>query len=212
MKGIVGIKLGMTQDFDESGRRQAVTVVEAKAGTVVRVKTPETDGYFAIQVGFRECDPKKLNRPQAGHVRRHLQSKTGLRTMKEFRVEEGSEFKVGQAITVEQFSPGDLVDVQGKTVGKGFAGPIKRHHFSRGPMTHGSKSKREGGSIGMSATPARVLKGKKMAGHLGAKTATVQRIRVHRVDPEKGLLFLVGGIPGSRNGIVTVKGTAKPKT
>ena len=211
MKGILGKKIGMMQVFDDTGRRLPLSVIKATPGVVVRIKTVETDGYAAVQVGFDSCDLKKLNRPEAGVFKKTLQTKTGYRTLKEFRVDNPEEYKVGQEIKVDQFAPGDKVDVRGRTIGKGFAGTIKKYHFGRGPMTHGSKNKREPGSIGMSATPSRVHKGKKLPGHMGAVNRTVQRITVYKVDGEKNLLFLIGGVPGSRNATVTIQETAKKK-
>ncbi len=211
MKGIFGKKLGMMQVFDESGRRVPLSVVKATPGVVVRVKTVETDGYGAIQVGFNSCDLKKLNRPEAGVYKKTLQTKVGYRDLKEFKVDNPNDYKVGQEIKVDQFAAGDKVDVRSRSIGKGFAGTIKRYHFGRGPMTHGSKNKREPGSIGMSATPSRVHKGKKLPGHMGSVNRTVQRITVYKVDEEKNLLFLIGGIPGSRNANVMIHETAKKK-
>ncbi|MCB9477340.1 MAG: 50S ribosomal protein L3 [Deltaproteobacteria bacterium] len=212
MKAIVGKKLGMTQTFEESGRCVGLTVVEATPGVVVRVNSGEDgDSAGAIQVGFFETDPLKLNRPDAGQFKNLPGKKAGYKVLREFRVADAGQYKVGQEITVEQFAAGDLVDVQGRSIGKGWAGTIKRHNFARGPMTHGSKNKREPGSIGMSATPSRVHKGKRMAGQMGNKTATVQRLAVYKVDPEKNLIFIIGGVPGSRNGVVTIKETVKPR-
>ncbi len=209
MKGILGKKLGMMQAFDDTGRRVPLTVVQATPGVVVRVKDASTDGYAAVQVGFDACELKTLNRPEAGVFKKALQTKTGYKTLKEFRVDNPGDFKVGQEIKADQFSAGDLVDVRGISIGKGFAGTIKRYHFSCGPKTHGSKNKREPGSIGLSATPSRVHKRKKMPGHLGAVRRTIQRITVFKVDEEKNLIFLIGGIPGSRNGTVTIQETVK---
>ena len=211
MKGIVGTKLGMTQAFDETGRRHALTVVKADPGVVVRMKKQDVDGYSAILVGFDARDLRKISRPSAGLFKKTLQTKTGYKILKEYRVENPDEYKVGQEITVELFSPGDMVDVRGRSIGKGFAGTIKRHHFGRGPMTHGSKNKREPGSIGTSATPSRVNKGRPMPGHLGAVMTTTQRIKVFKVDPDNNLIFLIGSVPGPRNGTVTIRQTVKPK-
>lgn len=211
MTGMMGKKLGMTQAFDDAGRRYALTVVQADAGVIVRVKSLESDGYAAITVGFSPCNPRKLNRPKVGLFKKVLQTKEAYRILKEFRVPNPEEYKVGQEVRLDQFQAGDLVDVRGRSIGKGFAGTIKRHHYSRGPMTHGSKNKREPGSIGMSATPSRVHKGKKMPGHLGAAFRTVQRIRVFKVDLEKDLIYLEGSVPGSRNGVVTIRKTVKAR-
>ncbi|MDP8224040.1 MAG: 50S ribosomal protein L3 [Candidatus Lernaella stagnicola] len=209
--GILGIKRGMTQAYDKAGTRFPLTVIEAGPCTVVQVKTDKNEGYNAIVVGFGERDLRKLTQPEAGVFKKALgeKTRTGFRTVREFRVDDPSAFKVGQVITVEQFNSGDLVDITGKSKGRGFAGTIKRHGFSRGPLTHGSKNKREPGSIGMSAYPGRVVKGKKMAGQLGNKKVTVQRLQIFQVDAEKNLLFVVGAVPGANSGLVTVKPSVK---
>ncbi len=209
--GILGIKKGMTQVFDESGVRQPLTVIEAGPCTVVQIKTEKTDGYMAITVGFGEKDLRKINKPKAGISKKVLGEKTrvGFRTFREFRVDDPSRFELGERITVEQFNAGDLVDVTGTSKGRGFSGTIRRWGQSRGPTTHGSKNKRASGSIGMSATPGRVVKGKHMAGQLGNKRVTTQRLRIHSVDAEKNLLFLVGAVPGARSGLITVKPSVK---
>ncbi|HPQ69536.1 MAG TPA: 50S ribosomal protein L3 [bacterium] len=209
--GLLGKKLGMTQTFDEAGIRYPLTVVEAGPCTVLKVKTVQSDGYNAICVGFGEKDLRKFNKPQAGLIKKVMgeKAKVGFKTLQEFRVSNPEEFQVGQVLTVEQFNAGDLVDVSGKSKGKGFAGTIKRHHFSRGPVTHGSKNVREPGSIGNSAYPGRVVKGRKMPGQMGNKKTTVQRLRVHSVDPERNLIFIVGAIPGAKSNLVTVKPSVK---
>jgi len=209
--GLLGIKLGMTQAFDDNGAVQPLTVIEAGPCVVMQVKTKETDGYDAICVGFREVDVRTLSKPQAGVYKKALgeKTKTGFSKLREFRVADANEFTVGQQLTVEQFTPGDLIDVVGRSKGKGFAGQIKRHHHSRGPMTHGSKNKRMSGSIGCSATPGRVRKGMKMAGQMGDRNVTVQRLRVFQVDAERNLLFVVGAVPGAKRGLVTVKPSVK---
>ena len=209
--GLLGIKLGMTQAYTEEGQRQPLTVVEAGPCVIVQVKTAQKHGYNAICVGFGEKDLREFNKPQSGLFKTALGDKTkvGYRRLQEFRVDDVADYSVGQTLTVEQFSSGDLIDVSGKSKGKGFAGTIKRHHFSRGPMTHGSKNKREPGSIGCSATPGRVYKGRKMAGQMGNKKVTVQRLRVHHVDAERNLLFIVGAVPGSKRAPVMVKPSVK---
>lgn len=209
--GLLGKKLGMTQAYDAEGMRHPLTVVEAGPCTVLKVKTVESDGYNAICVGFGERDLRKLNKPQAGLVKKALGEKTkvGFKSLQEFRVSNTEEFEVGQVLTVEQFNAGDLVDVSGKSKGKGFAGTIKRHHHSRGPVTHGSKNVRDPGSIGCSAYPGRVVKGRKMPGQMGNKNTTVQRLRVYSVDPERNLIFIVGAVPGAKSNLVTVKPSVK---
>jgi len=202
MKGIVGRKLGMTQVFDaETGVMTAVTVIEAGPCPVVQVKTTATDGYDAVQVAFDEVAPRKLSKGELGHL-----DKAGIaphRRLVEFRGP--SELTVGETVTVEAFEPGDAVKVSGTSIGKGFAGTIKRHNFSRGPKSHGSHNVRKRGSVGASATPSRVFKGMRMAGQHGAKRRTQLGLVVHEIDPERNLLLVKGGVPGPRNSIVEVR-------
>jgi large subunit ribosomal protein L3 len=202
MKGIVGKKLGMTQVFDaESGRVTSVTVIEAGPCPVVTVKTVETDGYDAVQLAFDAVADRKLSKGELGHL-----SKNGVgahRKLVEFRGR--SELTVGETVTVEAFQPGDTIKVAGVSIGKGFAGTIKRHRFHRGPKTHGSHNIRKPGSIGASATPSRVFKGVKMAGRLGGKRVTQVGLVVHDVDVEAGLLLVKGAVPGPKNAIVEVR-------
>jgi large subunit ribosomal protein L3 len=203
MKGILGRKLGMTQVFDqETGAVEAVTVIEAGPCPVVLVRTQAADGYDAVQLAFGEVAERKLSRGEVGHLK-----KAGAaphRHLVEFRGE--SELEVGQTVTVESFEPGDRVKVAGVSIGKGFQGTIKRHNFSRGPMTHGSHNIRKPGSIGASATPSRVFKGTRMAGHMGARRATQPGLVIHEIDAERNLLLVRGSVPGPRNGIVEVRG------
>ena len=202
MKGIVGRKLGMTRVFDdETGVATPITVIEAGPCPVVQVKTAATDGYEAVQLAFEPVAERKLSRPEVGHLRkgqagphRHLVELRG-----------GSELTVGESVTVEAFEPGDHVKVSGVSIGKGFAGTIKRHRFSRGPVTHGSHNVRKPGSIGASATPSRVFKGRKMAGRLGGKRVTQVGLTVHDVDTERNLLLVRGAVPGPKNGLVEVR-------
>jgi len=202
VKGIVGRKLGMTRVFDdETGVATPITVIEAGPCPVVQVKTAATDGYEAVQLAFEPVAERKLSRPEVGHLRkgqagphRHLVELRG-----------GSELTVGESVTVEAFEPGDHVKVSGVSIGKGFAGTIKRHRFSRGPVTHGSHNVRKPGSIGASATPSRVFKGVKMAGRLGGKRVTQVGLTVHGVDTERNLLLVKGAVPGPKNGIVEVR-------
>ncbi len=202
MKGIVGRKLGMTQVFDaETGVMTSVTVIEAGPCPVVQVKTTETDGYDAVQIAFDEVAERKISKGELGHLQ-----KAGVgahRRLVEFRGQ--SELTVGETVTVEAFEPGDAVKVSGISIGKGFAGTIKRHNFSRGPKTHGSHNIRKRGSVGASATPSRVFKGMRMAGQMGAKRRTQIGLVVHRVDPEQNLLLVKGAVPGPRNGIVEIR-------
>jgi large subunit ribosomal protein L3 len=202
MKGIVGRKLGMTQVFDEeTGVMTSVTVIEAGPCPVVQVKTTETDGYDAVQVAFDEVPERKITKGELGHLK-----KAGVaphRRLVEFRGQ--SELTVGETVTVEAFEPGDAVKVSGTSVGKGFAGTIKRHNFSRGPKSHGSHNIRQRGSVGASATPSRVFRGMRMAGQMGAKRRTQIGLVVHQIDPEQNLLLIKGAVPGPKNGIVEVR-------
>jgi len=192
----------MTRVFDdETGVATPITVIEAGPCPVVQVKTAATDGYEAVQLAFEPVAERKLSRPEVGHLRkgqagphRHLVELRG-----------GSELTVGESVTVEAFEPGDHVKVSGVSIGKGFAGTIKRHRFSRGPVTHGSHNVRKPGSIGASATPSRVFKGVKMAGRLGGKRVTQVGLTVHGVDTERNLLLVKGAVPGPKNGIVEVR-------
>jgi large subunit ribosomal protein L3 len=202
MKGIVGRKLGMTQVFDaETGVMTAVTVIEAGPCPVVQVKTPETDGYGAVQLAFDEVAERKLTKGELGHLR-----KAGVaphRRLVEFLG--ASELAVGDTVTVEAFQPGDAIKVAGTSIGKGFAGTIKRHNFGRGPKSHGSHNIRQRGSVGASATPSRVFKGMSMAGQMGAKRRTQTGLVVHDVDAGQNLLLIRGAVPGPRNGIVEIR-------
>jgi large subunit ribosomal protein L3 len=202
MKGILGRKIGMTQLFDpDTGMVAPVTVIEAGPCPVVQVKTPETDGYAAVQLAFRPVAERKVSKGERGHLR-----KAGVaahRHLAEFRGD--SELQVGETVTVEAFQPGDRVKVSGVSIGKGFQGTVKRHNFSRGPVTHGSHNVRKPGSIGASATPSRVFKGVRMAGQMGAKRVTQVGLVIHDVDAERNLLLVKGSVPGARRGLVEVR-------
>jgi len=201
-KGIIGKKLGMTQLFDqESGVVTPVTVIEAGPCPVVLVRTPEADGYTALQLAFGEVKERKLTRPQAGHLK-HA-GVTPHRHLVEFRDAEG--FAVGETVTVEAFEPGERIKVSGRSRGKGFAGTIKRHNFGRGPASHGSHNVRKPGSIGASATPSRVFKGMRMAGQMGDQRVTQRGLKVAEVDAERNLLMVTGAVPGSVGGIVEIR-------
>lgn len=210
VKGIIGKKIGMTQIFTENGTVVPVTVVQAGPCVITQKKTVESDGYNAIQIGFEKIlSEKKVNKPQAGHFK-----KAGTEPMKylrEVRVDVIDDYTVGQVINADIFNAGDLVDVQGITIGKGFSGAMKRWNFGGGPAGHGSGFHRAPGSIGMKEWPAEVNKGKKMAGHLGVEKVTVQRLKVVRVMPETNVILVEGAVPGHKNGIVYIKHTAKPK-
>lgn len=200
--GILGTKLGMTQVFDEAGRATPVTVIQAGPCPVTQVKTKETDGYTAIQVGFGEVKAKALSKPELGHLGK---SNTGpMRHLHEYRIPEVGAFELGQALTVEQFSPGQTVDVTGTSIGRGFAGYQKRHNFKRGPMAHGSKNHRLPGSTGAGTTPGRVYPGKRMAGQLGASRVTIRKLTVVRVDVERNLLLIKGSVPGKPGTLLNI--------
>jgi len=202
MKGIVGRKLGMTQVFDEeTGAVTPVTVIQAGPCPVVAVRTEEADGYDAVQLAYDEVPERKLTKPKLGYLTKH--DVGPHRRLIEIRGQ--TELTPGETVTVESFEPGDPVKVSGVSIGKGFAGTIKRHNFSRGPASHGSRNIRKPGSIGASATPSRVFKGMRMAGHMGAKRVTQVGLRVHSVDPEENLLLVKGAVPGPRNAIVEVR-------
>jgi len=200
IEGVLGRKLGMTQMFDKDGRVHAVTVVEAGPVVVTQVKTGETDGYSAVQVGFGK--KKVVNKPMRGHLKR-----TGdFRLLREFRVAGDDAYSVGDRIGVELFEEDDLVHVTGVSRGRGFAGGVRRWHFHGGPKTHGQSDRhRAPGSIGAGTTPGRVYKGHKMAGHMGAAQVTVRNVRVVAKDDGKGLLLLAGSVPGATNGLVRVR-------
>ena len=202
MKGILGKKLGMTQIFDpESGSMTPVTVIQAGPCPVVSIRTEETDGYDAVQLAFDEVAERKLSKPKLGHLKKH--GVGAHRRIVEMRGR--SELTPGESVTVEAFTPGDRVKVSGTGIGKGFAGTIKRHNFSRGPVTHGSHNIRQRGSIGASATPSRVFKGMKMAGRMGGKRVTQVGLTVHSVEPEQNLIVLKGAVPGPTNGFVEIR-------
>jgi large subunit ribosomal protein L3 len=200
--GILGKKLGMTQIFDEAGNAIPVTVVQAGPCVVTQVKTPETDGYAAIQLGFDEVREKALNKPELGHL-----AKSGsapLRHLKEYRVDAAAGFELGQTITAETFTEGQLVDVTGTSMGRGFSGYQKRHNFRRGPMAHGSKNHRLPGSTGAGTTPGRIYPGKRMAGQYGNSQVTTCKLQVVRVDSDRNLLLIKGAIPGKPGGLLSI--------
>ena len=206
MKAIIGKKVGMTQIFDENGYVIPVTVIEAGPCTVAQVKSVDTDGYNAVQLGFGEVKDKHINKPEKGHfAKSKLAAKKHLR---EFRVET-ADVKVGGEVKADVFAAGDKIDVQGTTKGKGFQGVIKRHGQSRGPMGHGSMYHRRPGSMGSTSTPGRVFKGKKLPGHMGVQTVTIQNLDVVRVDMDKNVLLVKGSVPGPKGAILKIKATVK---
>ncbi len=201
-KSIMGTKLGMTQIFLEDGTVVSVTVVEAGPCVVTQKKTVETDGYSAIQVGYGDTREKLVTKPVAGHIK-----KAGApfkRTLKEYHVDDANAYELGQEIKADVFEKGDVVDIQGTSKGKGFQGVIARHNFSRGPMSHGSHHHRSPGSISACADPGKVFKGKKMPGHGGAVTTTVQNVQVVGVDVDKNVLLVKGAVPGAKGGLVSI--------
>ncbi len=202
--GILGKKLGMTRIFDPEGLAIPVTVIEAGPCFVVQVKSGAKEGYEGLQVGFERRSLGKCNKPEKGHLEKHG-SKSGFKHLKELRLAAPGEFEVGQEITVAQFVIGEKVDVVGTSKGRGFAGTVKRWKFHRGPMTHGSMSHRAPGSIGASAYPSRVTKGKRMAGHMGNARVTAKNLVVIDVRPEENLLLVRGAVPGPRQGLVIIK-------
>ena len=205
-KAILGKKLGMTQIFNEDGKVIPVTVIEAGPCTVTQVKTAEVDGYTAIQLGFGDVKENKLTKPAKGHfTKSKLAPKKHLR---EFRLSETS-LKIGDEVKVDTFVAGDVVDVQGTTKGKGFQGVIKRHGQSRGPMGHGSMYHRRPGSMGSTSTPGRVFKGKKLPGHMGVETVTIQNLDVVRVDLDKNVILIKGSVPGPKGAILKIKDAVK---
>lgn len=208
VKGILGEKLGMTQIWDENNKVVPVTVVKAGPCVVTQVRSPETDGYSAVQIAFGAIDPRKVNKPQAGHF-----AKAGVtprRHLVEMRTEDASEYTLGQELGVETFETGQTIDVVGTTKGKGFAGVMKRHGFHGLRASHGVQRKhRSPGSIGGCATPGRVFKGMKMAGRMGGARQTTQNLEVAGVDAERGLLLIKGAVPGPKGGLVFVRTSAK---
>ena len=206
-KGIIGRKIDMTQVFDETGKVIPVTVIEAGPCVVAQVKTVETDGYNAIQLGFGEVKAKKVNKPKAGHfAKAKLEAKKHLR---EFRLCDVSNIKVGDEMKADIFAVGEKVDIQGTTKGKGFQGVIKRHGQHRGPMGHGSMYHRRPGSMGPTSTPGRVFKGKKLPGHMGVQTVTIQNLDVVKVDMDKNAILVKGSVPGPKGAILKIKSSVK---
>ena len=208
-KTLIGKKVGMTQIFDEKGKVIPVTAIEAGPCTVVQVKTVETDGYNAIQLGFGDVKEHKVIKPVKGHYTKvNLTPKKHLR---EFRVDSVEEVKVGDELKADTFVAGDKLDIQGTSKGKGFQGVIKRHGQSRGPMGHGSMYHRRPGSMGSTTTPGRVFKGKRLPGHMGHVTVTIQNLEVVRVDLDKNVVLVKGSVPGANGAILKLKTSVKSK-
>jgi large subunit ribosomal protein L3 len=197
--GLIGRKVGMTQVFQDDGTMIPVSVVAIQPNTVTRLRTPERDGYAAIQLGTEPG--KKLTKPETGQLR----DLPKVAVIREFRVEDLADYQVGQTLDVSLFAAGDIIDVTGTSKGKGFAGTIKRHNFHRGPKTHGSDHHREPGSIGTGTTPGRVYRGSRMSGHMGDERVTVKKLQVVRADLERNLLLVKGSVPGAPHALVLVK-------
>lgn len=207
--GLIGTKIGMTHVFDEDGNSVPVTVIQAGPCPVVQVKNTESDGYTALQVGYESIAKHKMNKPQQGHFKKAGVQPT--RRLTEFRIASVDGFEVGNELTVAQFQTGDAVNVQGRPIGKGFMGAIKRHHHHRGLMSHGSKSHRIHGSIGAGTTPSRVYKGVKMAGRKPNKTTTVKNLAIVSVDEERNLLLIKGATPGANGTVLKITPNGKVK-
>ena len=208
MKTLIGKKVGMTQIFDEKGNVIPVTVIEAGPCPVVQIKTVETDGYMAVQLGFGSVKENKVNKPEAGHFKKA--NVAAVKHLREFRAcEECLDVKVGDEIKVDTFAIGDKVDIQEITKGKGFQGVIKRHGQHRGPMGHGSMYHRRPGSMGSTSTPGRVFKGKKLPGHMGVEKVTVQNLEVVKVDLDKNAILIKGSVPGNKGSILKIRNAVK---
>jgi large subunit ribosomal protein L3 len=201
--GILGKKLGMSQFFDDEGRSIPVTVIEAGPCRITQLKSDATDGYSAVQIGFGEIREKLVNKPARGHLQRS--GSDPLRHLREYRIEAVDGLELGSTITVAAFEAGQKVDVSGDTIGRGFAGYQKRHGFSRGPMSHGSKNHREPGSTGAGTTPGRVYPGKRMAGRYGGKQITTRGLTILKVDAERNLLVVKGSVPGKPGALLDIR-------
>lgn len=200
--GLLGNKIGMTQIFDESGNVIPVTILKVGPCVITQLKTDLNDGYNSIQIGYGNTSNKTLTQPEIGHLKKY--NIQPLRYLKEFRVQSHKDFKIGQILNVDSFSSGQLVNIRGKSIGKGFSGLQKRHNFSRGPMTHGSKNHRAPGSIGMGTTPGRVLPGKRMAGQLGNKIVTIRKLKIVQIDSKENILVVKGSVPGKPGNLLSI--------
>jgi large subunit ribosomal protein L3 len=208
VKGLLGRKVGMTQTWDEDNRVIPVTVVAAGTNVVTQVRSPEKDGYNAVQIGFGEIEGRKVNKPQAGHFA--AAGVTPRRHVAEIRTADAGSYTVGQELSPEVFTAGEVVDVVGTSKGKGFAGVMKRHGFAGVSASHGAhRNHRKPGSIGGCSTPGRVFKGLRMAGQMGGETVTTQNVTIHAVDADKGLVLLKGAVPGPKGGLVVIRSAAK---
>jgi len=200
--GILGTKVGMTQIFDESGFAIPVTVIKAGPCFITQIKNKENEGYNAIQIGYAESSPQKMPKPRLGHLSKS--NLPPLKHLREYRVTSIESFNVSQNITVDFFKVGQKVNISGNTIGKGFSGTVKRHNFTRGPMTHGSKNHREPGSIGQGSTPGKVHKGKKMAGRLGASKTTIKKLEIIYINCKDNLLVIKGSVPGKPGNLLNI--------
>ena len=205
MLGILGNKVGMTQIFTEDGDANPVTVIKVGPCVITQIKSMETHGYNAIQIGYKQVSKLKLTKPELGHLEKS--NIVPLKYLKEYEVSNIQDFELGQIIDVQNFNVGDHVDITGKSIGKGFAGNQKRHNFSRGPMSHGSKNHREPVSIGQGATPARVFPGKKMYGQLGNQQTTISNLKILKIDSKENLLIVKGAVPGKPGNLLSIKAT-----
>ena len=205
--GILGTKVGMTQIFDEFGFAIPVTVIKAGPCVVTQIKQKEKEGYNAVQIGYAESSPQKMTKPRLGHLTKS--NLPPLRHLKEYRVDSTDSFTISQKIGVDLFQVGQNINVSGTTIGKGFAGTVKRHHFTRGPMTHGSKNHRAPGSIGMGTTPGRVLPGKKMSGQLGNKMTKTRKLKVVQVNSNENILVVKGSVPGKPGNLLSIRVSPK---
>jgi large subunit ribosomal protein L3 len=200
--GILGTKIGMTQIFDESGFAIPVTVIKAGPCFITQIKNKENEGYNAIQLGYEESSPQKMPKPRLGHLSKS--NLPPLKHLREYRVTSTESFNISQNITVDLFKVGQKVNISGNTIGKGFSGTVKRHNFTRGPMTHGSKNHREPGSIGQGSTPGKVHKGKKMAGRLGANKTTIKQLEIIYINSKDNLLVIKGSVPGKPGNLLNI--------
>jgi large subunit ribosomal protein L3 len=207
VNALIGKKLGMSQLFSPDGEVTPVTVIQAGPCTVTQIKSVDSDGYNAVQLGFGEKKPQRTTKPSLGHFKKS--GKGPFAVLREVRVDDVGEFELGQEVSADIFQVGELVHVVGRSKGKGFAGTIKRWNFSRGPMSHGGMNKRPPGSIGCSASPSRVIKGRKMPGQMGNRMTTVKGLMVVDVRPEENIILIRGAVPGGRNGVVFIKKSGK---
>lgn len=207
VNALIGKKLGMSQLFSPDGEVTPVTVIQAGPCTVTQIKSVDRDGYNAVQLGFGEKKPQRTKKPSLGHFKKS--GKGPFAVLREVRVDDVGEFELGQEVSADIFQVGELVHVAGRSKGKGFAGTIKRWNFSRGPMSHGGMNKRPPGSIGCSASPSRVIKGRKMPGQMGNRKTTVKGLMVVDVRPQENIILIRGAVPGGRNGVVFIKKSGK---